>query len=225
MSFGVTEAQLMLVACYTATGVWGPGIWHTFPLVHLAGVASSAPAPLGAPLAWLAAQPANMLLLLGYFAVPALVALTCPWNVCADARTQGKRGAALLQLAPLAVVVGATLWAIGDGGAGAAFFAAHPRLVLVAVAILFTDLTQRMIVASFCKMPFALAHPGVLALPVAAAAARGGDARALALTQGLCALVLALYAHYVTHVIREICGHLGIECFRIKAKGVQAISR
>ena len=226
-SFGVTEAQLTLVACYAATGIWGPGIWHSYPLAFLADL--GAPAPLAGALAWLAGQKGNALLLLGYFAVPCGVALSCPFNVLADARTKGKRLAALAQLAPLAAVVGLTLWAID--GEGAAFFGAHPRLVLVATALLFTDLTQRMIVASFCKMAFSLAHPGVLLLPVVAAAVRGSSAmlgdrwQALTVTRAYCGVVLVLYAHYVTNVIREICGHLGIECFRIKAKGVQAISR
>ena len=74
-------------------------------------------------------------------------------------------------------------------------------------------------------MPFAVGHPGVFLLPIAAFAVHTGHALAVEAVMAYATLVSGLYLHYVTNVINEICGHLGIECFRIKAKGARKISQ
>ena len=98
-------------------------------------------------------------------------------------------------------------------------FTQEPALVMVAFGVSLTQLTNRMIVSSVCRMDFPLFQVVALPAPALAYAISAGKLnypnRAIA---AYAAISSVCFFHYGYNVIRQLCDRLGIYCFSLKKK-------
>lgn len=100
------------------------------------------------------------------------------------------------------------------------------RCFFYACGTLYANMSCRLIVAQMSSTRSELFTPLLLPLGLAAAAATLlpiGPKQELAILYSVSALITAAHAHYGVCVVRQMCSHLKIECFRIKNCGEQRL--
>ncbi|KAL0591674.1 hypothetical protein ABG067_000816 [Albugo candida] len=214
---GVTEGQFLLIGVHLIAVVFGNNL-YTHPLFHSERIGIVTPAT--ALLTGLIAS--NILLVLGNITR----VLKNDQRIPADemGHKHVSKFLACVQLIPVVLVsISSWLWISGPSEAE---YRAFPLLFLGPIGILYVLLSTRMIVSHMCKVPF----PSQLRvlLPVVLVTMNAHFPRwigrseswihPMVATISFGAFMLAVYTHYVYHVVTEICGHLGIHAFKIKAR-------
>ncbi|XP_077283699.1 ethanolaminephosphotransferase 1-like [Arctopsyche grandis] len=91
-----------------------------------------------------------------------------------------------------------------------------PRVVYTIVATLFSNVTTRLIVAQMsntrCEVVNKLVLPFALAIFIALKIPR----MELFVLYSICLFVLAMHLHYGTCLVRQMCRHFKVDCFKIK---------
>nr|CCA20429.1 CDPalcohol phosphatidyltransferase putative [Albugo laibachii Nc14] len=213
---GVTEGQFLLIGVHLIAAVFGSELYAQpiFQSQKLGSV-TFATALLVALVA------SNVLLVLGNIAHVLQNAQQIPSDELGH--KQVSKLLACIQLIPVALVtILSWLWISGPNEAQ---YREFPLLFLGPIGILYVLLSTRMIVSHMCKIPFSsqllVLLPAILVTLSGYAAQWSGSEEwihPMMATISFGAFMLAIYMHYVYHVVMEICNHLGIQAFKIKAR-------
>jgi hypothetical protein len=161
--FGVTEAQLFTISIHLFTAYIGGDFWQT-PLVASSTVGGTILA--GAKMIGWENLKYNDVLLMGFAWSPLYVA-ACNLGTVLSKSGGANRKVAVLQLVPLATMVTfAVLWATESSGEGKTLYQQYPQLLLFPFGILFTHLTNQMIVNAMCRTKYRTFQKIILPLPV-----------------------------------------------------------
>lgn len=96
--------------------------------------------------------------------------------------------------------------------------ALHARALLLCATLSYTTILTQLIMAHMAKEVYRPAWAPFAVLALGAVNAIFDLVQSEALAYTLAALVLAMYLHYVTCVVQQICAFLGIQCFTIPVK-------
>jgi len=199
---GVTEGELILVAIFLFTSIFGPEMWlleiyNGILICHLPMILGL----LGTP----------------YLVIESWLYVNNYWKTNQVDRMEG-----LGQFVQFTIFIAMISWWVFF--IYNSLYQENAQLVLMTIAIIFTYLTSRLIVCDVTHDPYPRFHPILYPFPLvlanSAAAYFYGQAIFDQYTMACAYLLLCIvfYLHFIINVIREICTALHINCFTIKAK-------
>eukprot|EP01134_Creolimax_fragrantissima_P002226 CFRG2226T1 len=192
---GVTEGQMASILVHIVAAVLGPQSLYT-PIIFGIGLL-----PIG---------------LYANFAVNVALSAAPMYTVFTKAKDAGR---AFLELVPLMMLVAfGFFWALDESEA--AIFSRHPRLVGGLLGLLFTHLTNQMILCAMTHMTYPVMQWVLLPLPFVFAQSYFGlsprhDGVVLGVYLGV---VFMESSRFAIQLINEICACLGINCLSLEKR-------